>query len=483
MRIKTFILACLLVIVSASNLKAQFHETRTVEEFNAIETLGSVSVYFTPSDTASMIVYASEKEINNVETRFKDGKLIISNKGKFTEPVKVYIKYKTLSSIDCSGASAFKTLGTLKTNSLNLGASGSANIKISAETESISSIESGASHIKLSGSTANLNAELSGASSLSAYELTAENVKVSTTGASSAKVYCNAKMTAIAGGASTIKIKGDAKDISAEASPSSSITRILDKDSKTAGADGDSTVYNWNKKKIIIIDKDIEDGGKTVEYRDDYFNAYRHWAGFSFGVNGFVDKNFNTEFSAPNDYMNLNYAKSFNYQFNLFESHINLVKHHLVIVTGFGFDYHSYELENKVRLNADADYTNAFVDSSGIYTYKKNRLRNTYIQVPLLLEFNSSNKTSKCFHMAAGVIGQYQILSRTRQLLENEAYEYDIQRKDPYNSNPFMLKAHVNLGYHRWTFYGEYCITPFFQKNKGPELFPFALGLRVIPFG
>ena len=85
--------------------------------------------------------------------------------------------------------------------------------------------------------------------------------------------------------------------------------------------------------------------------------------------------------------------------------------------------------------------------------------------------------------MAAGVIGQYQILSRTRQLLENEAYEYDIQRKDPYNSNPFMLKAHVNLGFHRFTVYGEYSLTPFFQKNKGPELFPFAVGLRVIPFG
>ncbi|MBL7902512.1 MAG: DUF2807 domain-containing protein [Bacteroidia bacterium] len=485
MRFNSVVLVSFVFLLSAFKAKAQFHETRPVQEFKSIETLGSVSVYFTPSDTASMVVYASEKEIGNVETLFKNGKLIVSNKGKFTEPVKIYLKYKTLNSVDCGGASSFKTLDTLKTDSLSLSASGSANIKMTVESESISSIESGASHIKLSGTAQNLNAELSGASSLSAYDLNANTVKVSTTGASSAKVYCNSKMTAIAGGASTIKIKGDVKDISAEASPSSSITRILDKDSKTAGADGDSTVYNWNKKKIIIIDKDDEENGKNADFdfNNDYFSAYRHWAGFSFGVNGFMDKSFSTEFAAPNDYMNLNYAKSFNYQFNLFESHIPLVKHKLLIVTGFGFDYHSYELENKVRLNADADYTNAFVDSSGIYTYKKNRLRNTYIQVPLLLEFNSSNKTSKCFHMAAGVIGQYQILSRTRQLLENEAYEYDIQRKDPYNSNPFMLKAHVNLGYHRWTFYGEYSLTPFFQKNKGPELFPFAVGLRVVPFG
>lgn len=483
MRNNIFLLSVLSLLIMSFKAQAQFHESRTIQEFNAIECLGSVSVYFTPSDSTSMMVYAAEKELPNVETSFKGGKLTISNKGKFTEPVKVYIKCRNVTSINCSGASSFKTLDTLNTDSLYLSTSGSASLKLSAAAKSIRTIQSGASHIKLSGSSENLSAELSGASSLSAYELVAKEVKVNTTGASTAKVYSNSRVVAIAGGASSIKIKGDVKDVSAEASPSSSITRILDKDSKSGGADGDSTVYNWNKKKIIIIDKDEDDKENYQQSTSDYFSGYRHWAGFSFGVNGFMDNSFATEFAAPNDYMNLNYAKSFNYQFNLFERQFYLVKHHLVLVTGFGFDYHSYQLENKVRLNADADYTNAFVDSSNVYTYKKNRLRNTYIQVPLLLEFNSSNKTSKCFHLAAGVIGQYQILSRTRQLLENEAYEYDIQRKDPYNSNPFMLKAHVNLGYHRWTFYGEYSLTPFFQKNKGPELFPFAVGLRIVPFG
>jgi hypothetical protein len=485
MRFNTVFIALGCFLLAGTTAKAQFHESRAVQEITAIESLGSVSVFFTPSDSASLIVYAAQKELINVETSFKAGKLTIYNRGKFTEPVKVYVKCPVLNSIECSGASSFKTLDTLKIDSLNLSASGSANIKISTISRAINSIQSGASHIKLNGTSEKLTSELSGAASLSAYELISSDVKVLTTGASNAKIYSNKKVVAIAGGASTIKIKGDVKDISAEASPSSSITRIIDKDSKSGSGEGDSTVYNWNKKKIIIIDKDEDsyNANTNIDYNEDFFSAYRHWAGFSFGVNGFLDPGFNTEFAAPNDYMNLNYAKSFNYQFNLFESHIKLIQHKLVLVTGFGFDYHSYELENKVRLNADADYTNAFVDSSDIYTYKKNRLRNTYIQVPLLLEFNSSNKTAKCFHMAAGVIGQYQILSRTRQLLENEAYEYDIQRKDSYNSNPFMLKAHVNLGYHRWTFYGEYSLTPFFQKNKGPELFPFALGLRVIPFG
>ncbi len=481
MRFKTILtLTSLSFLVHFSGL-AQSKENRPVEDFKSIECIGSVQVYFTLSDTSSLVVSANEKELEGVETKFSNGKLIISNKGKYTEPVKVYVHYKSLSGVECSNASSFKSLNTILADSLSFSTSGSAMISAKIECRAVSNILSGASQIKLSGTCENHTSELSGATGLSTYELISKKVKVLTTGASTAKIYASSKVIAIASGASTIKIKGEVQDVSAEASPASSITRIMDKNSKSDG-EGDSTVYNWNKKKIIIIDKD-EEGDEPREYNDDVFNGYRHWAGFYFGVNGFLDQNFNTEFDAPNDYMNLNYAKSFNYQFNLFETQFQLVKHKLVLITGFGFDYHSYELENKVRLNADADYTNAVVDSSGIYNYKKNRLRNTYIQIPLLLEFNGSNKSAKCFHMAAGVVGQYQILSRTRQLLENEAYEYDIQRKDPFNSNPFMLKAHVNVGYHRWMFYGEYSLTPFFQKNKGPELFPFAVGLRVIPFG
>ena len=479
-------MAVLVSMLLSMNLQAQFHEIRPIGAFTKIETLGSVSVYYTNSDTTSLVVYANEKEIQNVETKLENAKLIVSNRGgKYTEPVKVYIKNNALTSIESSGASSFKTMNYVKADSLIVSVSGSASVKLKADVRSLNSIQSGASHLSLSGNSSNLFAELSGASSLSAYELQGKNVKVSTTGASSAKVFSDGKIMANAGGASTIKIKGEVKDISAEASPSSSITRIVDKQSGSKDTEGDSVIYNWKGKRIIIIDKeDSETTNYTFnEYNQDYFSGYRHWAGFSMGVNGFLNSANKTEIEKPYNYMNVDVARSFNYQFNLFENHIKLVKNKLVLVTGFGFDYHSYELENKTRLNADSSFTWGVMDSSGVYGYKKNRYRNTYIQVPLLLEFNAKGKSSKCFHMAVGVIGQYQILSRTKQVLEKDGYEIENMRKDGYNTNPFAAKAHINFGYSRWMFYGEYSLTPLFQKNKGPELYPFSIGLRIVPFG
>jgi hypothetical protein len=180
--------------------------------------------------------------------------------------------------------------------------------------------------------------------------------------------------------------------------------------------------------------------------------------------------------------MDLNYARSFNFQFNMIERQFNIVKNNFKIVTGFGFDYHSYDLSNKVTLNPDSSFTGGFIDSTNNFSYKKNRLRNTYLQVPLLLEFNTSNDPDKTFHLAFGVIGQFLISSRTKQVYENEKYEFKKERKDSYNMNPFSAKAHVNMGYRGFTVYGEYSLTSLFQSGKGPELYPFTVGIRIIPF-
>jgi hypothetical protein len=348
-------------------------------------------------------------------------------------------------------------------------------------------IQSGASTLKLVGTSPNLFAEISGASTLKTYELSADKVTITTTGASTAKIFVNEKLIANASGASNIKIKGDAKDISAEASPAASITKTLDQNKIDKSSSKDSTVYNWKSKKIIIIDKG-EDGETyydTVNVKHKYTNEdFNHWAGFSMGVNGYVGSNGSTLMPKPTNYLDLDYSRSFNFQFNLFERHLNIVRNNFKLVTGFGFDYHSYAFSRKTNLNPNTDSLGNFgsVDTSNTFSYKKNKFRNTYIQVPLLLEFNTSNNPNKSFHMAFGVIGEYLILSRTKQKLEQNNFDFTKERKDSYNLSPFAAKAHVNIGYRGFTAFGEYSLTPMFQKGKGPELYPFTVGVRLVPF-
>lgn len=474
-------------LVSAFSVKAQQTQIRTASPFNKIETSGSVHVIYTSSDSLEVKVSADDKEIDNVETKFDNTTLMITNKGHFTKPVVVYVKNNKLIDIQSSGASDFKTSNSIKSDSINFNVSGSADVNAKVESRSIKTIQSGASNLKLTGTATNLASELSGASTLKAYDLYANKVNVTSTGASTAKIFVNEKLVANAGGASTIKIKGDAKDISAEAGPAASITKTYEQ-VKVEGKSGkDSTVYKWKGKKIIIIDKgdDGETHLDTVKTKHQYTNEdFNHWAGFSMGVNGYAGANGSTMMPKATNYMELDYGHSFNFQFNLFERHLNLVKNNLKLVTGFGFDYHSYALNKKTNLNPNTDSLSNFgmIDTTNNYSYKKNKFRNTYIQVPLLLEFNTSNNPHKSFHMAFGVIGQYLISSRTKQVLEQNNFEFTKTKKDSYNLSPFSAKAHLNVGYRSFTAFAEYNLTPMFKKDKGPELYPFTVGIRLIAF-
>lgn len=459
---------------------AQKTQDRTVPLFTKIKISGGANIYYTTSDSASVKVNASDKEIANVTTMVENETLIINTKGVFEYPINVYIKNKQLTSIEASGASKFTGSNLLKTESLDLSVSGAAQVNLKTETSKLNCLQSGASYVNVGGKSESLNLVLSGASSFKAYSLITTNGVINTSGASSAKVYVTDNAKISASGASSVKVKGDPKELNADATPAASITKIDSPSSSKDRNDGDTTTLTFKTKRVLIFE--------NPDYRPDTVRStnnndeFKHWAGFSMGVNGYFNPSGGLNVAKAYKYMDVNYSRSFNFQFNLVERHIKLAKHYAKLVTGFGFDYHSYSLANKTTLNADSSFTAGKIDSSNTYTYKKNKLRNTYIQVPLLLEFNTSNNPEKTFHIAFGVIGEYLISSRTKQVLELGKNDVKRVRKDSYNMSPFVAKAHVNFGYKGWTFFGEYNLTPLFEKGKGPELYPFTAGLRVIPF-
>jgi hypothetical protein len=478
-----------LVVLSVSLLAgiisctAQKTQDRPVSAFQKLKISGSVSVLYTNSDTLNLKVSADENELEGVVTKVENGILIIENKGTYKSPVTIYLRNNHLTNIETAGATSFKITNTIKEDSLDVSVSGASRQTINGDIKKINCFQNGASSLVVSGKSDMVNLTLSGASVFKGYNLTATNANVIATGASSAKVFVTDKLKASASGASSVKIKGEPKDVTAEATPAASITRV-NKQSANNDNGSDTTIYNWKSKKVLVIKKEgewEEVKQKKKQDKDDF----KHWTGFSVGVNGYFNPTGGLNLAKNYKYMDLNYSRSFNFQFNLFEKQFNLAKNHVKIITGFGFDYHSYALSNKTKLNADSSFTWGTIDSSNTYSYKKNKLRNTYIQVPLLLEFNTSNNPNKSFHLAFGVIGEFLISGRTKQSLEElKANKADVTRvrKDNYNMSPFAAKAHVNFGYKGWTLFGEYNLTPLFESGKGPELYPFTAGIRIVPF-
>ncbi len=476
---KTILLSSILVC-SVLLSKAQTTQNREVKPFKQIEISGTASVIYKQSDTLALIIEADENELANIITSQEGDALIIKTNGSFKNPYKIYVNNNQLTSILSTGSSKFTSGNIINADSLEINISGASTINLKLNAGNINITESGASVVTLEGTAKALNTVISGASTLKSYKLNTSKAVITASGASLAKVFVTDKITANATGASTIKFKGDPKDVSAEASISSTVAKVIDDESaKKSNSKNDSTSFSFGKKKLVIIDKesDSDDDEKTENVDDDDFH---HWGGFAMGVNGWLS-NGNTSLPKNQNYMALDYGKSLNFQLN-FEKDIHLYKNYINLVTGLGFEWSQYQFDNKTRLNPDTNYTFGVIDTTNTFSYKKNRLKTTYVNVPLLVEFNTSKNANKAFHIAMGVIGGYKLGSRTRQVLEQNGNTIRFIRKDDYNINPFRLSAHASIGYKNFTVFGTYVLNELFVNGKGPQLHPFTIGLKIISF-
>lgn len=468
----TIVLVGMLVSCNAQQI-----QSRQVAEFSRISVSDAIQVTYTDSDTSAVTVKCKSASLEKIDTKVEDGTLLISSNGTNLGEVIVSISSKKLQALQASGASSFKVLNEISSEQFELNATGSADIQIKFKGKLINCTQGGASSVNLKGQTDSLIANITGASSFKSYGLSSKNVRISSSGASNAKVYATETMKANATGASEIKIKGEPRELSAEASIASSITRVHDASSIDPQDGNDTTTYQLKKRKIIVINQHTDDNEK-----DENETSWKHWKGFSMGVNGYYNADGGLNMKTPNKFMEVNYARSFNFQFNIIERQFDIVHDYFKVVTGFGFDYHLYEFANHTTLNPDTAYTWGTIAAEDGSTYLKNKLRATYLQVPLLLEFNTSSDPEKTWHIGVGVVGQYLISSRTKQQVEKDGNKEVKWKKDSYNLNPFGAKAHVNVGYRGWMVFGEYNLTSLFQPGKGPELYPFTAGIRLVPF-
>ena len=76
--------------------------------------------------------------------------------------------------------------------------------------------------------------------------------------------------------------------------------------------------------------------------------------------------------------------------------------------------------------------------------HKKNRFKSTFVNVPILLEFNTHKNPTKSFHIALGVIGGYKLGSRTRQILEQNGINAEIL--DAKISESYDKSTHEEIG-------------------------------------
>lgn len=185
-------------------------ETRNVSGFSGIDVGGAFEVILIKANKEKVVLEIDDNLMPYVTTKVFRGILEIDNKKDFRNPkeLKVTIYYKSIDEIDLSGAASLFSEDVLKTESLEIDASGASYIELKLDIDYLEADFSGASKADFSGRAKSVEVETSGATVFRAVDLETESCEIDASGASVARIWVTKELSLEASGASSVRYKG-----------------------------------------------------------------------------------------------------------------------------------------------------------------------------------------------------------------------------------------------------------------------------------
>ncbi len=222
------IVALLIQFTAMSSLFAQVKkESRNVSNFNAIEVSGAFEVTMTQGSSEALQIEADSEVMPDIVTRVVGNTLKIYVDGwqNVRGPLKAYLTFKDLKSIDVSGAVSIESTDRLQFEQLEFGGSGASEVDLELTATKLMLDLSGASKMVLKGKVDRAVAECSGASKLRLGDLETRDFSFECSGASEAEVWATESLSIECSGASSVRYKGNPEKLTTDASGASSIRK------------------------------------------------------------------------------------------------------------------------------------------------------------------------------------------------------------------------------------------------------------------
>ena len=256
----------------------------------------------------------------------------------------------------------------------------------------------------------------------------------------------------------------------------------------------DTLKIKWKNSKIWIFDAEVKVPADTLKpvKRKLSKRDFVHWGGLDLGVSMLttIDNKFQLsqelDTTDINNFLDLNYSKSMFISLNPIEQNFCLYKNYVILTTGLGVEWNSYNFKKNMTLNPDAPYLSTSTSSIApdSIKYSKNKLKITYVKLPLILQLNSNNENPhRSFHFSGGVEFAYKVGSRTKQKYEINGYDVKSNRRDDYHIADFKYSGVFRVGYgDNLTLFVNYGLSELLEGNKGPDdmdLFPLTAGVSI----
>jgi len=204
-------------------------ENRNITGFTGIDVSASIDVYVKQDSVESVRVETDANLQEYVITRIEDGVLHIYP-GEHTNlnptgSIKVYVSGKNFKFFEASSASDIHGESKFQSNEeVHMHASSSGSIDLDIKSPKVSIEVSSAGNIKLAGETKDFSVDASSGSSAHCFDLMAENTNVQVSSGANADVFASVKLSGGVSSGGDVKYKGNAST-SVEASSGGSVNK------------------------------------------------------------------------------------------------------------------------------------------------------------------------------------------------------------------------------------------------------------------
>jgi|DewCreStandDraft_4_1066084.scaffolds.fasta_scaffold21666_2 hypothetical protein len=503
---KKQILLLLTAILFTGIIKAQDNEivekNYKLEPFTGIDA-GDVSIiYISNGENYTAKVETSEPN-EEASLTVKDGVLKISSGSvsNFSN-TKIFITCPKLNLIKINGVSKIKSINTISTDNLTIKAGGASKVDISVIANIIKSNVSGAAKLNISGQANYHYINMSGAANINAKELVTSTTEIEGSGVSKADVNAIDELSGNIGSMSKVTYTREPKKNNIDNSSFSiiemsdtNVVKIKNNNIKKGKANADTTRINLFGNEIEVIEgketkinfgeneMKVDEDGNVKFAKSDKKKPYNHkfkghWAGFELAFNGYLNNDFGTELPSQYEFLQFNDVKSIGVNLNLFELNGNIIKNRFGVVSGLGIQWNNYRFDDNVVLLPDSGRIYGYHNTS-INSYIKSKLVETWVRVPVFLEYQTAQKKSKQFHVAVGGVFGYKLCSHSKQVHFEGGDRNKDKIYDDFYLNPIKVDAEVRIGWGLLNLFASYSLTTMFKENKGPELYPYMVGITL----
>ncbi len=231
--------------------------------------------------------------------------------------------------------------------------------------------------------------------------------------------------------------------------------------------------------KLIDIQDLVNEG---YNYWDKDFKG--HWAGVEIGFSGLANRDYSMYPAEDNGFLDNNFLHSNVLNLNVFQysKGIQQSRNTIGIVTGIGLSFQSIRLNNSTTIYTDESRKvfpqNLYFDSN-----QKSKLSSLYLEIPLVIEFQIpiSNEANRLY-FSAGITGAKRLETHTKVKYRKDGKREKLKSPGDYSIPEYKVSGTMGVGYRWINLFASYDLVPLFEDRRGPVLYPFTCGIKLISF-